>query len=230
MARFCAPVGGMATSTGTTLKSALSKIDASSFPILQPDIERLDTRLRALVSPQICWQRFGNETGSRLIRQATGIFYEAVRLGGDPERVGFLCSLFASRTAMLRAKRRTVVSTFTWLTLVMHVVVAGLMVFVLEIIHNFLIMMQAAITPDEAELAAENLAMPLANFSPQQMQFLDAITVMMVALLAVISAMAIISSDGGYKFKLTLHLSVLLFMSGVCFWVVPPVVAGLLTV
>jgi len=227
---FLRSVGGMATSTGTTLKEALNKIDMSSFPVLQPDIQRLDTRLRALVSPLVCWQRFGNETGSRLIRQATGIFFEAVRLGGDPERVGFLCSLFASRTAMLRAKRRTVVSTFTWLTLVMHVVVAGLMVFVLEIIHNFLIMMQAAITPDEAELAAENLAMPLANFSPQQMQFLDAITVMMVVLLAVISAMAIIASDGGYKFKLTLHLSVLLFMSGICFWIVPPVVAGLLTV
>ncbi len=227
---FLRSVGGMATSTGTTLKEAITKIDISSFPRLQPDVKRLDTRLRALVSPTVCWQRFGNETGSRLIRQATGIFYEAVRLGGDPEQVGFLCSMFASRTAMLRAKRRTVVSTFTWLTLVMHIVVAALMVFVLHIIHNFVLLMQTAMNAEQAAMASENLAMPLANFNPQQMQFLDAITIMMVVLLAVISAIAIVASDGGYKFKLTLYLAVLLFMSGVSFWVVPPMVAQLLTI
>jgi len=138
--------------------------------------------------------------------------------------------MFASRTAMLRAKRRTVVSTFTWLTLVMHIVVAALMVFVLHIIHNFVLLMQTAMNAEQAAMASENLAMPLANFNPQQMQFLDAITIMMVVLLAVISAIAIVASDGGYKFKLTLYLAVLLFMSGVSFWVVPPMVAQLLTI
>ena len=227
---FLRSLGGMATSTGSTLREALTRIDISSFPILQEDIERLNTRLQALANPTVCWHRFGNETGSQLVRQAIGIFYEANRLGGDPERVGFLCSLFASRTAMLRAKRRTVVSTFSWLTLVMHVVVAALMVFVLEIIHNFLILMQSAIAPDQAAAVSQNLVVPLANFSPEQLQFLDAITVMMVVLLAAVSALAIIASDGGYKFKLTLYLAVLLFMSGVSFWIVPPMVARMLTV
>ena len=58
----------------------------------------------------------------------------------------------------------------------------------------------------------------------------DTITFTMVVLLALISALAIVASDGGYKYKLLLHLSVLLFMSGVSFWVVPPVVGRLLTV
>ncbi|MBP8002619.1 MAG: type II secretion system F family protein [Candidatus Promineifilaceae bacterium] len=227
---FLRSLGGMATSTGSTLREALNRIDITSFPILNNDIERLATRLQALANPIICWQRFGYETGSQLVRQSIGIFYESIRLGGDPERVGFLCSLFASRTAMLRAKRRTVVSTFSWLTLVMHIVVAALMVFVLEIIHNFLLLMQAAISPEEASAVAQNLAMPMANISPAQLQFLDAITIMMVVLLAVVSALAIIASDGGYKFKLTLYLSLLLFMSGISFWVVPPLVARLLTV
>lgn len=227
---FLRSIGGMATSTSTTLKEALTKIDISSFPVLKTDVERLSTRLLALVSPTICWQRFAAETGSQLVREATGIFYEAVRLGGDPERVGSLCSLFATRTAMLRAKRRVVVSTFSWLTLVMHVTVAGLMVFVLEIIHNFLKMMQAAINPDQADMAADSLAMPLANFSAAQLQFLDIMTIMMVVLLAVVSALAIIASDGGYKFKLMLYLAALLFMSGLSFWGVPPLVARLLTV
>ncbi|MCB8942977.1 MAG: type II secretion system F family protein [Ardenticatenaceae bacterium] len=227
---FLRSIGGMATSTGTTLKAALAKVDISSFPILRRDVERLNVRLQALVSPVICWQRFGAETGSQLIREAVGIFYEAVRLGGDPERVGFLCSMFASKTAMLRAKRRVVVSTFSWLTLVMHITVAGLMIFVLEIIHNFLALMQEVLTADQADLAAQSLATPIGSLTPEQLQFLDVITIMMVVLLAVISALAIIVSDGGYKFKLVLYLAVLLFMSGISFWVVPPVVARILTV
>ncbi|MCA9970201.1 MAG: type II secretion system F family protein [Anaerolineales bacterium] len=227
---FLRSIGGMATSTGTTLKAAIAKVDISSFPVLRTDVERLSTRLQALVSPAICWQRFGAETGSQLIRESINIFFEAVRLGGDPERIGYLCSLFASRTAMLRAKRRVVVSTFTWLTLVMHVTVAGLMVFVLEIIRNFMLLMQSAVSAEDLGRATQSLAMPMASLNPAQMQFLDTITFTMVVLLALISALAIVASDGGYKYKLLLHLSVLLFMSGVSFWVVPPVVGRLLTV
>ena len=52
---FLRSLGGMATSSGTTLKQALTKIDLSSFPTLEPDIERLSTRLRALVEPTTCW-------------------------------------------------------------------------------------------------------------------------------------------------------------------------------
>jgi archaeal flagellar protein FlaJ len=227
---FLRSVGGMATSTGTTLKGALTKVDMSSFPTLEKDIDRLSTRLQALVSPAICWGRFGRESGSQLIKEAIDIFFEAVRLGGDPERVGYLCSLFASRTALLRAKRRVVVETFSWLTLVMHATVAGLMVFVLEILQNFLAMMNSVIDPEQMELASQSLATPLANFSPAQLQMLDSMTVIMVILLAVISAVAIIVSDGGYKYKMLFYLSALLFMSGVCFWAVPPVVAKILVV
>lgn len=225
---FLRSLGGMATSTGTTLKGALNRIDISSFPVLEPDIRRLSMRLQALVSPTVCWKRFGRETGSQLIKEASNIFYEAVRLGGDPEKVGYLCSLFASKTALLRAKRRLVVSTFTWLTIVMHVTVAGLMVFVLEVLNNFLRLMETVITPEQSEIAAETLATPLASFSPIQIQFLDYMTLTMVVLLAVVSGMAIIASDGGYKFKLTFYLAVLLFMSGLSFWIVPPVVAKIL--
>lgn len=227
---FLRSIGGMATSTGTTLKEALTKVDMSSFPTLQNDINRLSIRLQALVSPAICWQRFGEETGSQLINQAIEIFYAAVRLGGDPERVGFLCSLFASKTALLRAKRRTVVETFTWLTLVMHVTVAGLMVFVLEIINNFVALMQQIVNEEQMAQASNSLASPISFIGPAQLQFLDVMTVTMVVLLAVVSALAIVASDGGYKFKLTLYLAALLAASGVCFWVVPPVVARILTV
>jgi flagellar protein FlaJ len=226
---FLRSVGGMATSTGTTLKQALTKIDLSSFPVLEPDITRLSTRLEALVDPDICWERFGVETGSQLIREATDIFYGAVKMGGDPERVGYLCSLFTAKTSQLRAKRRVVTSTFTALTLVMQGVVAGLMVFVLEVINNFIQLIES-VMPAQDEMASENMAMAMASFTPSQFQFLAMMTVVMVILLAFIGAFAILASDGGFKYKLAFYLSIALLISGISFIVVPPVVAGILTI
>ncbi|MBK9613770.1 hypothetical protein [Candidatus Amarobacter glycogenicus] len=160
----------------------------------------------------------GNETGSRLIRQAVGIFYEAVRLGGDPEQVGFLCSMFASRTAMLRKKAHG--SQHVYLANAGYAYRRRRADGICTAHHSQLAPDAIGHDGGSAALASENLAMPLANFSPQQMQFLDAITIMMVVLLAVISAMAIVASDGGYKFKLTLYLAVLLLCralaSGLC--------------
>ena len=227
---FLRSIGGMAAATSTTLKVALTKIEMSSFPSLKTDIDRLSTRLQALVSPVICWQRFGTETGSQLVKDTVAIFYEAIRLGGDPEKVGFLCSLFASRTSLLRAKRRVVVSTFTWLTLVMHVTVAGLMVFVLEIIQNFLALMSSLISPEQAGLATQSLALPIGQLSEAQVQFLDILTLSMVLILAGVSTAAIIVSDGGYKLKMTLYLSALTITSGVAYWVIPKLVARILVV
>lgn len=227
---FLRSLGGMATSTGTTLKQALTKIDLSSFPVLQTDIKRLSTRLEALVDPEVCWQRFGVESGSQLIYEATDIFFGAVKMGGDPERVGYLCSLFTAKTTQLRAKRRVITSTFTALTLVMQGVVAGLMVFVLEVINNFIQLIESVVSGQDAELASENMAMTMADFTPSQFQFLATMTIVMVILLAFIAAMAILASDGGFKFKMAFYLSIALLISGVCFIVVPPVVASILTV
>jgi flagellar protein FlaJ len=227
---FLRSLGGMASSTGATLKEALTKLDLSSFPTLQPDIEMLRVRLQALVNPQVCWQRFGRETGSRLTSSVMDVFYEAVKVGADPEKVGFLCSLFASRTAQLRAKRRGVAASFSWLALVMQGTVGVLMVFVLEIIVNFMGLMQSAISQESMDMAAQNFATPLGSFGAGDLQFLQIMTTTMVIVLAVVSATAIIASDGGYKFKFVFYLSLLLVISGAGFWFVPPVVARILTV
>ncbi|MEW5985598.1 MAG: type II secretion system F family protein [Chloroflexota bacterium] len=223
---FLRSVGGMASSTGTTLKEALTKIDLSSFPTLQPDIKRLSMRLTALINPELCWQRFAAETGSHLIKQTIGIFYDAVNVGGDPERVGFLCSLFASKTALLRTKRRAVAATFTWLTVVMHGVVGALMIFVLEIIHSFMTMIQSAISPDQSAEALS--ALPL-SFGSADIGLLNSMTVGMIILLAVVNSLAAMASDGGYKLKTSFYLSVLLLLSGVAFLVVPPTVARVIS-
>ncbi len=228
---FLRSSGGMASSTGTTLREALTKIDLCSFPTLEPEITRLSTRLQALVPPELCWDKFGLESGSRLIADVSSIFYGAVKTGGDPERVGFLCSLFSAKTTQLRAKRRLVAGTFAALTTVMQAVVAALMVFVLSVVDNFTQMVNKLKPTGEAASAGQaQMNMAMASLSASDLQFLSTMTASMIVLLAIIGAAAIIAADGGLKLKTMFYLAVTTLISGVCFLIVPPLVDRILTV
>jgi flagellar protein FlaJ len=228
---FLRSTGGMATSSGTTLKQALTRIDLSSFPTLQPDVERLSTRLQALVDPDVCWHKFGVESGSKLISEVTDIFYSAVKIGGDPERVGYLCSLFVAKTSQLRAKRRLVGGTFAALTTVMQAVVSGIMVFVLSIVTNFVILVGELMpTGDAASQGQSSMNMSLVSLSPDDLRFLSTLTVSMILALALVGAAAIIFSDGGHKLKVAFYLALSMFISGLSFLLVPPVVDSILKV
>ena len=228
---FLRSLGGTATASGATVKQALTRIDLSSFIYLNEDIERLSARLQAAVDPEICWRKFGHESGSRLISDVANIFYSGIRIGGDPERVGYLCSLFTARTTQLRAKRRLIGGTFTGLTTVMQGVVAGLMVFVLSIVQNFAIMVASLMPqqPEDALNSQPRMSLGMAEFSPGDLQFLANVTLAMVILLALVSASAIIFTNGGSRIKLSLYLALTIVVSGVCYLVVPPMVAGILT-
>ncbi|NDJ86930.1 MAG: archaellar assembly protein FlaJ [Chloroflexi bacterium] len=228
---FLRSTGGTATSSGTTLREALTKIDLSSFPTLEPDVVRLSTRLDARIDPDICWHKFGIESGSKLISEVVSIFYSAIKIGGDPERVGYLCSLFTSKTSQLRAKRRLTAGTFSGLTTVMQGVVAGIMVFVLSIVENFAELVKHLMPTDGAAANGQaSLNLGMANFTDAELEFLTMITVTMVLMLAIVSAAAIILGDGGYKLKGIFYLSLTVFISGMSFILVPPMVDGILTI
>lgn len=224
---FLRSLGGMAVSTGTTISEALTRIDLSSFPTLENDLTRLRSRLIAGVDPEICWRKFALETGSKLIGETITIFNDAVRLGGDPDTVAFLSAEFSTKTIMLRAKRQVVASTFSWLTVVMHGTIATLMVIILEIVRNFVALIDAAAAA-LGEGTSQAAAMALPTFNTPQVGFFNVITIVMVILLSAINSYAIISTDGGHKYKAVFYLSLLLALSGISFIIVPPMVAGIL--
>lgn len=224
---FLRSLGGMAVSTGTTIGEALTRIDLSSFPTLERDLTRLRSRLIAAVDPELCWRKFGLETGSKLIGETITIFNDAVRLGGDPDTVAFLAAEFSTKTIMLRAKRQVVASTFSWLTVVMHGTIAALMVIILEIIRNFVALIDNAAAA-LGEGASQTAAMALPTFNAPQIGFFQVITIVMVILLSVINSYAIIATDGGHLYKAVFYLSILLAFGGISFIIVPPMVARIL--
>jgi flagellar protein FlaJ len=224
---FLRSLGGMASSTGTTIGEALSRLDFDSFPALEEDIQRLSRRLTAAIRPGLCWGRFALETGSKLIGETTGIFNDAINMGADPDRAGMLCSEFAAKTNMLRARRRVVTATFTWLTVTMHGAIGGLMILILEVIIKFLSLIRSALPDDQAAEATQQVAMtmPLLSFGESEIRMLTMMTTGMVLLLVVTNAYAILAADGGPRIKITFYMSILLFMSGASLLMVPRLVS-----
>ena len=221
---FLRSVGGMATSIGTTLTEALTKIDIASFPALEPDVRMLNLRLQAIGQPELCWQKFSAETGSRMISQTIGIFYEGVNLGGDPERVGTLSSLFATKTYMLRAKRQGVAATFSWLIIIMHAIMTGLMIFLLEIVRQFGIVLDEAMAAIDLGAEAAQFATSMFSFGSVKIPLLEQMTLGMVLVLVAINAFAIIADEGSHFIKALFYLSLMLLLSGICYLIVPSAV------
>ncbi|MBI5033776.1 MAG: type II secretion system F family protein [Chloroflexi bacterium] len=223
---FLRSLGGTATSRGTTLKEALLSMKKDSFPALYTDIRTLVLRLTSFIEPGLCWRSFATETGSKLAEQSTGIFIEAVGLGGDPEKTGGLTSMFAMRTAMLRAKRRGVAGSFSYLAMVMHGVMAGLMVFLLGILEQFAVKLNEAMSSlGEGPDAMSGMGLQsMFSFNAPQIQFLTMITVGMIIFLAIVNSFAIVACEGSHLIKITFYLSILLAISGVIILLGPSMV------
>ena len=222
---FLRSIGGAATSRGTTLKEALATLRLDAFPTLRPDIRMLDLRLKSFGKPRLCWDMFGTETGSKLAEQATGVFTEAVGLGGDPERAGNLTSMFAMKTAMLRAKRRGVAATFSWLIIVMHAVMTGLMVFLLGILNQFAVRMAAVMKDAGGTSALGSMGLGgMFQFNEPQMQFLANLIVGMTILLSFVNAFAVVAAEGSHLIKTTFYAAILLVISGFLLLIGPSLV------
>jgi len=222
---FLRSIGGAATSRGTTLKEAIATLRLESFPTLQPDIKMLDLRLKAFGKPRLCWDMFAVETGSKLAEQATGVFTEAVGLGGDPERAGLLTSQFSMKTAMLREKRRGVASTFSWLIIVMHSVMSALMVFLLGVLAQFTVRMEAVLQDAGGIKALATMGLgSMFQFNTAQINFLSDMILGMTFMLGFVNAFAVVSSEGSHVIKTFYYAGILLTISGILALVGPSAV------
>ena len=105
------------------------------------------------------------------------------------------------------------------------------MVFVLSIVTNFAPMVDQLLpTSDAAQQGQQTLRMGMASFTPQDLQFLATITVIMIILMALVSSFAVLITDGGYRLKVFFYIALTIFISGISLIIVSPMVAGILTV
>ena len=167
------------------------------------------------------------ETGSKLIGESVKIFNDAVKLGADPDTVGFLAADYSTKTIMLRAKRKVTASTFSWLTLVMHGAVSLLMVMIFEIVYGFAEMLEA-VTANMDPATLQTAVMALPNLSTSQLELFGWMTIGMILIFSVINAFAINATGGGHKLKVAFFLSLMLFLSGLSLLAGPRIIESVL--
>ncbi|MFA5316016.1 MAG: hypothetical protein WC369_01170 [Dehalococcoidales bacterium] len=223
---FLRSLGGIAGAIGTTVKEALSRIDMESLNVLRRQAIRLYARLNAGINPTICWRRFVNETGSELANRSVGMFYDAIDIGGEAEQAGYYASIYTSRITMLRARRRTISSPFSWLCIAMHASVAVLMVFVTEIITTFGGMVAKAqeALPNPGGVSSVNT---FSSFNFAGLEMVSAMVIPLILIFTFANALAPSIAGGGSGYKFFFSIGITAAISGASLVFLPPL-AGMI--
>jgi len=223
---FLRSLGGVSGAVGTTVKDALARIDLESINTLRREVKRLHTRLVSGISNKISWRRFIDETGSELANRSVGMFYDAIDMGGEPEQAGHRASLFASKIALLRARRKTVSTPFRWLCIAMHAAVTALLVFITEVITIFGGLIGKA-TETMPRVSGAPSAASFTSFNFSGLEFMNSLVLPLVVIFAVANAVAPSIADGGSHYKILYNLAITAAISGISLALLPSL-AGML--
>jgi flagellar protein FlaJ len=224
IAGFIRSLGGVAKAVGTTISDAIGKLDIRSTVSLQGPIRRLNARLHTAINNDLCWQKFVGETGSELVNRSVKTFRDAVEMGADPGTAADQTSLYAMKMALLRARRKLVSSGFTWLTMVMHAVTCGLMLFICGILLVF-----SGAIKGMGSLEAGDYGRVLPSFGffgdSTQMELFHTLVVIVILVFTGANAFAIRAAGGGHQYKFLFYFGILAAISGATFLLAPHLVA-----
>jgi archaeal flagellar protein FlaJ len=227
---FIRAIGNVSASLGSTVATALSKLDRRSMGTLEPYLQRLQVRLGTNIRSDLCWEAFRDEVGAELMNRTTRIFVDGVALGGPPDRVGAIASEYALDAALMRARRNANASPFAMLTIPLHFAMTGLMIFILEIMKTFNAIISVAIQEmEERSAGAAAGALPaIPVFQPQNLEIINYLTIAAVIAYTAANALAPKVAKGGHPYLVCTFGAITCIMTGFNMLVIPPVASGLL--
>jgi len=217
---FLRSLGGVCTALGTTVNSALGRLDLDAINVLRTSVKRLHTRLTTGIRARLCWRIFIDETGSELANRSVGMFYDAIEVGGSAGQAGQRASLFASKIALLRARRRTVSMPFRWLCLTMHASIVVLLVFITEVIMAFAGMVEQANEAMPSISGAPSMS-SLTSFNLSGLELMHSLVMPLVLIFTVSNAIVPTIAEGGSKLKILNNLAVTAAISGISLLILP---------
>jgi flagellar protein FlaJ len=210
---FLRSLGGVCAALGTTVHSALDRLDMDSINVLRQSVKNLRTRLAAGIRSKLSWKKFIEETGSELANRGVGMFYDAIEVGGSAGQAGQHAAAYASRIALLRARRRTVAQPFRWLCIVMHGAIILILVFITEVIVAFGNMVATA----QESLPKVSGAPSISSFSSFNLSGLETmqhLVIPLVLIFTVANAIVPAVAEGGSKYKILANLGITAAVSG----------------
>jgi flagellar protein FlaJ len=228
IAAFVRALGGVMAAAGITATDALGRLNRSSLGSLEPLVHRLHVRLTNGISPDLCWLRVAGESGSEVVTRTIRIFWDGVRAGGDTKHVSELASDFALKVWLLRADRKLVSTTFSWVVLPLHAVLLGILLFITQVVLVFndqigSIQSEATSSSLLSEAGVQNAV--LVQFGSAS--FIPVFVATVAIFITAANAFAPYGATGGHRLKLCLFAAIMLIVSGVVMFAVPHVVQGL---
>lgn len=224
LAPLLGSLGGVCAAIGTTVKEAIGRIDLDAVDNLRTEIKALHTRMLAGINGKLCWNKFVEETGSELTNRSVGMFYDAIDLGGEPQAAGYNASIFTSKIAQLRTKRRAVSGTFRWLCIAMHTAVVALLIFITEIMGIFgeLLAGATASISDMSAVSASSTVAGLASFNFGGLQMLSSMLVPLTLVFTVSNALVPTFVEGGSRYKFCYNFAFTAVITGLALIALPP--------
>jgi flagellar protein FlaJ len=220
MGTFLRSLGGVCNALGTTVNSALGRLDINAINVLRVSVRNLHTRLSAGIKPKLSWKKFVDETGSELANRSVGMFYDAIEVGGSAGQAGQHAAMFANRIALLRARRRTVSGPFRWLCVTMHACIILILVFITEVILGFGKMVaQAQETLPSVQGGPKISAFSTFNISG--LMVMQHLVLPLVLVFTVVNAIVPVIAEGGSKYKILCNLGITASISGVALVILP---------
>jgi flagellar protein FlaJ len=209
----------------------MERMNQRSLASLEQGVRRLHVRLRSGIRPDLCWDRFVAETGSELVDRSVGTFWDTMKLGGDPDQIGYLSSLFSLKISLMRENRRLVAQTFMYLMVPLHAVLVGIILFVTEVMIMFatqlqMVQDQAIATTDPTTTGGIDVSSVLTFASPN-IAFLRGFALVVTLFLTVVDTWSPHCTSGGHHHKVWLYAALMMLLSGVMLMGVPHVVSGL---
>jgi flagellar protein FlaJ len=225
---FLRSLGGVCTALGTTVNSALGRLDLDAINVLRSSVKNLHTRLTAGIKPRLSWRKFIDETGSELANRSVGMFYDAIEVGGSAGQAGQYAAAYANRVAQLRARRRTISGPFRWLCVTMHAAVVIILVFITEVIVAFGGMVNKAQDSMPTISGAPTLS-SFSSFNLSGLELMHHMVLPLVLIFTVANAIVPALAEGGSKMKIFHNLGITALISGAALIILPMLANSLFT-
>ena len=227
---FLRSLGGVSQAIGATANEAMGRLDFRSLGSLTEEVSLLYTRLLARIDPNLCWERFVGDTGSEQVNRSVRIFWDGIALGGEPQKVGNAASAFAMKITLLRAHRKLIASGFLWLTIIMHIVLSVLLIFIYRTLITFTELITTMAPKNiDTQVMPSIPTFGLYSGSSSELELLYVMVIVIIIVLSLANTFAIYAASGGHIFNSFLYLSMTIAISGTAMIVVPPVVNTMLT-
>ncbi len=232
IADFMRALGGVTGARGSTIIESLAHIDRRAIGSLEPELKNLMTRVRCGISTTLAWRRFMAETGSELVHRVVRAFWDGNDWGGDPEKIGAFSADMALRVWLLRAKRKLVSTTFSYVVVPMHIALIGTLVFISEVVTAFntkLVEAQdVASNRNVSTIKPEDIGIPGAlSFQSFDTDFIKNMVLAVILALTAINAFAPRAASGGHINKIALFGAFTMIASGLILLGVPPLAQGM---